>query len=131
MAFVTSTAMTCRCRRHGLVVGNHTRDAVHRHSRVFVGDTKGTPMVASGVITVSVVKVWLPLRPVPIVIRRKDVDLAGDGCPLLNSGNVLPVTLAEILVRSNRWTLDNDVHQVLLDQLKIVAIRFSWFDSLV
>ena len=97
---------------------------MHRHSRVLVANTKAAPMVASGIITVSAIEVGFPLRPISIVIRRNDVDLAGDRCHLLNSGKVLPATLAEIFVRGNRWKLDNKVHSVLLDQLKLVVISF-------
>ena len=116
VAFVTLTAVA----GDGLVVGNHACQAVHRHSRVLVADARAAPMVASGLITVSVIELRFPLGPVPIVIRRNDVDLAGDRSHLLHSGKVPPVTLAGVLVRGKRWKLDNEVHSMPLDQTEIL-----------
>mgnify|MGYP001337663318 CR=1 FL=1 len=86
MTFVTLTALVGA----GMVVGHHECQAMHRHSRVLVANTKAAPMVASGIITVSVIEVGFPLRPIPIVIRRNDVDLAGDRSKVLYQGH--PVT---------------------------------------
>ena len=62
----------------GRIIGHKACRAVHRLSRVFVANTKATPMVVSGVITVSVIEVRCPLRPIAIAVGSENVDLVGD-----------------------------------------------------
>ena len=74
IAFATSTVVV----GDGRMIGHDACRAVHKLSRLFVANTKATPMVVSGVITVSVIGVGCPLRPVAIVAGSENEDLGGD-----------------------------------------------------
>ena len=74
IAFTTSAVVV----RDGRIVGGNTRRGMHRFAISFVIRTKSTPMVLSGVITVSVIKVGCPLRPVAIVVGTDNVNCVSD-----------------------------------------------------
>ena len=74
IAFATSTVVV----GDGRMIGHDACRAVHKLPRLFVANTKATPMVVSGVITVSVIGVGCPLRPVAIVAGSENEDLGGD-----------------------------------------------------
>ena len=73
-AFTTSAAVV----RDGRIVGYNTRRGMDRFARIFVVNTKPTPMMLCGVITVLGIKVGCPFRPISIVVGTDNVDLVSD-----------------------------------------------------
>ena len=72
--YITLTAVMS----DGMAVGHNACQAVERLSRVFVANAKTAPVVVRGEVTVLVIEVGLPLRPISIGLWRDDVDFVCD-----------------------------------------------------
>ena len=64
--------------RDGRIVGYNTRRGMDRFARIFVANTKPTPMMLSGVVAVLGIEVGCPLRPVSIVVGADNVNVVSD-----------------------------------------------------